>query len=412
MELTELNKKWGKYCDITKLVTDMHVWMTNKRIRHSTQGICDMLDVFFTNKEELIQMFMKSKNYDGNLRIKLDTQMCRYGDTDKINRFVYNFYNNVEASKAIYKTVDSDGKKMQDYFKIGKKTVSVADLVSGNVDNAKFDKWNEVFDDDGVTKSSRNEARTFANTMYYFRYITAPTISETNASDINNYNSAHKIAKGTKTPRAFNKVCTAYGVDKLPKYNKLFAEYADMVSESKRNIKFYISVNPIDYLTMSNGRSWHSCHAANGGYFGGTVSYMLDKVSLITFVFDDVPNNFATEGKIYRNMFHYKDGVLLQSRVYPQGNDGCTNLYDEFRKFVHSEFADILNKENKWHDVRSLKVNKHGNHYPDYNSFHHVHSIDGKESLEMDIGHTNVCPCCGREENLQSCYIAHHNCRP
>lgn len=411
MELTELNKKWGKYCDTTKLVSDMRNWMDNKRIRNTMIGICDMLDVFFTNKEELIQLLAKSKHYDGNLRIKLDTQMVRYGNADRINRFVYGFYNNVEAGKAIFKTVDSNGKKMQDYLKIGKKTVSVADLVNGSVDNVKFNKWSEVFDDDGVTKSSRNEARAFANAMYNFRYITAPTISEADASDINSYNSALKIAKGTKTSRAFNKVCTTYGVDKLPKYNKLFAEYADMVSESKRNIKFYISVNPIDYLTMSNGRSWHSCHAYNGGYFGGTVSYMLDKVSLITFVFDDVPNDFALEGKIYRNMFHYKDGVLLQSRVYPQGNDGCTNLYDEFRKFVHSEFAAILNKENKWCDgyVRPIK---HGNHYPDYNSFRHTYSIDGVKTIDMDIGHTNVCPCCGREENLSSCYIAHHNCRP
>lgn len=411
MELTELNKKWGKYCDTYKLAADMAEWMTLKRIRHTTEGICSMLDTFFTNKEELIKMLMKSKNYDGNLRIKLDTQMCRYGNSGLINNFVYYFYENVDADKILLKNVDENGKKMKDYFKVGKKAVTVADLVNGSMDSVKFDEWKEIFDSDGITKNSKRIAQNFSNVMYEFRYIFSSTISESNALNINSKNEALKIAQGTKTPRAFNKVCAHYGVDKSAKYNKLFAEYADMVSESKRKIKFYISVNPIDYLTMSNGRSWHSCHAVGGGYFGGTVSYMLDKVSLITFVFDDAPSDFATEGKIYRNMFHYKDGVLLQSRVYPQGNDGCTNLYDEFRKFMHSELADILNKENKWHDG-GVETSRSGNHYPDYRSFRIVTSIGEEKFVNMDIGHINVCPCCGREENLSSNNISHCNCRP
>ena len=116
MELTELNKKWGKYCDTYKLVADMSRWMTTKRIRHTERGICDMLDTFFTNKEELIKMLMKSKNYDGNLRIKLDTKMCRYGNKNAIYSFVNNFYDAVDADKVLLKTVDENGKKLKDYL--------------------------------------------------------------------------------------------------------------------------------------------------------------------------------------------------------------------------------------------------------------------------------------------------------
>ena len=413
MEVFELGLKWGKYCNVVELVDEIAEWMEMKSIRHSEEGICSMLDTFFTNKEDLIQMLAKSDNYDGKLRIKLDTQMCRYGNQGSINRFVYDFYEKVGAGKVLLKTVDENGKSMKDYLKIGKKSVTVADLVNGSMDNAKFNNWQNVFDCDGFTKKSREEASEFSNTVDYFRSIYTPTVSERDADRINHYNEKIKVAKGTKTPRAFNKVCTHYGVDKSPKYNKLFAEYADMVSEAKRNIKFYISVNPIDYLTMSNGRSWHSCHAFNGGYFGGTVSYMLDQVSLITFVFDDVPSSFATEGKIYRNMFHYKDGVLLQSRVYPQGNDGCTNLYDEFRGFVQSEFAAILGKENTWHTDARYSTNRMGNHYPDYSYLGNgtnVSSINPNDYAEMDIGHINICPYCGREENLSSGSIAHRAC--
>lgn len=413
MNIIELNQKWNKYCDTTKLVNTMAEWMESKNIRHTADGICDMLDTFFTNKEELIKMFVKSKNYDGDLRIKLNTSMYRHENRVLVNSFVCDFYNKVGANKVLYKTVDDEGKSISDYFKIGKKNVSVADLVNGSMDDVIFSDWNDKFDSDGITKASRGKADKFYNIISQFRPIYGASISNYDANRINNYDETLKIADGTKTSRAFNKVCTKYGIDKAKNYNKLFAEYADMVSGTKRDIKFYISVNPIDYLTMSNGRSWNSCHKVGGGWFGGTVSYMLDSVSIITFVFNETPTDFANEGKIYRNMFHYKDGVLLQSRIYPQGNDGCTNLYDEFRGFVQKEFAEILGKKNEWHTNVNFNSVKRGNHYPDYNSWRNgtnISAIEPNARVNMDIGHINICPYCGVAETLSANYIAHFGC--
>lgn len=411
MELTELKQKWGKYCDVEKLHGQMTVWFNRYRIRNTPQGICAMLDKFFQNKEDLIQLLQSSNNYIEDLRIELNTSMCRYSDSYKVRSFVNRFNSNVESHKAILKNVDADGKKLADYIKIGKTKITVEELINGNVGKAEFGRWRDKFTNEGYTQESEAKNRTFNNLMYDIGGISSPTVSKRNASELNSHNSALKIAEGTKTPRVFNKICTAYGVDKLPKYNKLFAEYADMVSEAKRNIKFYISVNPIDYLTMSVGRSWNSCHAPGGGYFSGTVSYMLDKVSFITYVFDARPDNFATEGKIYRNMFHYKDGVLLQNRVYPQANDGLTNLYDEFRGFVQQEFADILGKKNEWYKTQA-NIRSVGNHYRDYNMNRSCNTSSIGRILEtnMEIGHINICPNCGREEHISTSRIAHDTC--
>ena len=411
MEMHELKTKWGKYCDTDKLVLEMQRWLNAKSMRNTTQGICSMLDTYFTNKEELINLFANSNNYIGDMRIMIDTSIARYGDRNKIYSFVHNFPNKVESKKAIIKTVDDKGKTLRDYIHVGRKTVSVEDLANGKIEKVEFAKWHEVFDNDGSTIKSVNEYDEFYRVMNNLQNIYCSSISKDAAERMNNINSSLKLAQGIKTSRAFNKVCTAYGVDKLPKYNKLFAEYADMVADGSQSIKFYISLNPLDYLNMSIGKSWTSCHAPNSGHFGGTVSYMLDKVSIITFVHHKIPTDIVSEGKIYRNMFHYKDGVLLQSRIYPQGNDGCVNLYDEFRNIVQKELAEDLGVQNNWKASKKLEVTSIGTQYPDYrynSNISYVGSTQG--ATRMEIGHINVCPYCGREEATSYSLIYHRNC--
>lgn len=473
MNKANLKTKWGKYCDTDKLVDEMEKLLKAKNIRCSTNGIGSMLDKFFTNKEPIIEMLQNSDNYAGDLRVVVSTEMNRYANTNEIRRFVNNFCHNVESDKILYKYTDDEGKTINDYFKVGKAKVTVEDIVKNNLPKTKFKNWADVFSIEGVTRDSINRERAFSRIVNCFYYNTSPTVGAKLVSDIGSYDKNIKIAEGMKTSRAFNKVCNAYGIDSVAsgiyakiassakfvngedvpseiiaeerkvksidgdnvtmtgvphaiskkylsnhKYNKLLAEYSDMITESKRNIKFFISVNPIDYLTMSTGRSWSSCHGFGGGYFGGTVSYMLDSVSIITFVHDEIPRNFATEGKIYRNMFHYNDGTLLQSRVYPQGNDGCTDLYTEFRRIMQKEIAQMLGVVNSWNDgdlpKGYLTVNSHGNHYKDYLYGSNAKvSIIGKEKprgAEITIGHVNVCPNCGREEGMYSNKIAHDRC--
>ena len=314
MNRTTLKTKWGKYTDTDALVDKITDLYAANRHRHTTSGICTMLDTYFTNKEPLIKMIQKSPNYAGDLRIIINKEFARDNSARDINNFCRGFINNVEANKILLKRMDDDGKTIVDYIKSGKQYLTPKQLHTAKL--KKIDLSTTPFCDDGHTRKSLNEYNNFDRFMTYFSHITESSISEGSASGIKAIDSNMKVAKGMKTSRAFNHICAVYGVDKASSYNKRFAEYADMVSGLMRSLDFIISLNPYDYLTMSVGKSWTSCHHIyTGGYKGGTLSYMLDKTSIITFVIDKGGNPYD-EGKIYRNMFHFKGNTLIQARVY------------------------------------------------------------------------------------------------
>lgn len=429
MNKNDIKTKWGQYVNTDQLVDDMMALLTKYGHRNTEHGVCCVLEKFFTNKEPLIKLLQKSDNYVGDLRIVLDAQIERHANDREIRNWMLQFPAKVEASKCIKKKTDANGKTLIDYYKIGKKKVTIAEF-----DNMEFQAYLSTrqaglsgFTYDGFTVASDTEYQNFMNVINTFRYITSSTISDEHSESLKDYD----IPKGIKTSRAFNKICHKFEVDKAPLYNKEFARYADMVSGLKRDIKFFISVNPLDYLTMSFGVNWSSCHtidkknirniagAYSGGYCGGTMSYMLDETSIITYVHDTMPENHET-GKVYRNMFHFGgDGVLLQNRVYPQGNDGCTDLYKEFRSIVQQEFAHILGLENnKWTKRDSVKnVSSLGVHYKDYeynNDCTVSYPTERPQCKQqgMTVGSYRVCLYCGLGMNsLGSGYISHIDCQ-
>lgn len=417
MNKVDLNYTWGHLCDTDKLVDDMMTLLTKYGHKNSENGVCSMLHTYFINKSELIDMFQKSKRYAGDMRIVLDVQLERTNSASDVRNFCSNFAYNVDARSAILKYEDSDGKSLKDYFKEGTKKVKAKKLCYNSTrdvlrsEKEKRDRFTRY----GNTVSSEMDMGMFdAVVMGYFRENYQPQVTEYLANGINNIGGP-TIAVGMKTSRAFNKMCIHYGVDKLPEYNKLFARYSDMVSGLKRNMKFFISVNPLDYLTMSFGNSWASCHtidrtnergmsnAYRGEYCGGTVSYMLDSSSFITYAHDSMPESVET-GKVYRNMFHFDNGLLVQGRIYPQGNDGATDLYKTFRGFVQDELAELLELNSTTWVKRDASCSDHtktcGVHYPDYyygedcNVSYPKEMSDAKNCMVI-IGHKRICPNCG-----------------
>ena len=176
-----------------------------------------------------------------------------------------------------------------------------------------------------------------------------------------------------KTSRAINKVLSSIGADKLPCYNKLFANFADSVNPLFIDRTAVLSVNPIDYLLMSNGTGWKSCHLiAHGEYMAGTLSYMGDATSMIFYTTDEEHEEFIPlSTKITRNVFCYHDGKLLQSRLYPSNDE---QIKEKYRQLVQSIFAECLNLPNIWKlnknfgDVEEcVTTTRHSLHYADYN---------------------------------------------
>lgn len=430
----ELKERWGMYCDTDKLVDDMIALLTKYHHDCTEHGVCKILDTYFSNKKHLIDMFMTSDNYVGNMRICVDMELSREFNTSEIVEFCERFPGNIGAKDIFYKYQDEDGKTLKDYSRVGVRKFKARDLCYGDMSatitrNARNRK---KFTRDGVTVESAEEYDKFWRMINGFKYSTNSRLTTDTVNTLTQYKINGRFTVGMKTSRAFNRVCNIYGVDQLPNYNKMFAEYADMVSGLNRKLKFYISLNPLDYLTMSFGKSWSSCHTIDktnqrgmpnsysGMHCGGTMSYMLDTTSIITYVHTHETEDHE-EGKLYRNMFHLSGGTLVQGRVYPQGNDGATDLYTIFRRCMQVELTKLLGlnaddwiKRNK---SCGYNVSSWGVHYRDYDHFSGCNvSYPREMPVAADgvvhVGHSRICPECGREvsDDEDSSYLNHEDC--
>ena len=429
----QLRETWGHFCDTDKLVSDVMDLLTKYHHTHTEYGVCCMLHTYFTNKRNLIEMFLKSNNYIGNMRICLDVELERRGDNREVRDFCNTFVRNVEAKKAFLEYQDECGKTLEDYTRVGVGAFNARQLHYGNIaERLVVNKENRSkFCGDGATKESYDKLDRFDGMIRNFGISPASALETDVAALLTQHKMNATFVGGMKKSRAFNRVCSCYKVDKLPNYNKLFAQYADMVSGLKRKVKFYISLNPLDYLTMSFGNSWSSCHTIDknnergmptgysGMHCGGTMSYMLDRTSIVTYVHSHATEDHE-EGKLYRNMFHFDSGTLIQGRVYPQGNDGATDLYREFRRIMQGELARLLGVEDEWYKRNCAceeNTSSHGVHYPDYLNFSGCNVTYPREMIGaangiVHIGHERICINCGDaiSDDEDSGYLNHYLC--
>ena len=414
MNKQNLNAKWGKYCDTDKLVTDMMALLTKYRHRNTEHGVCVLLDKYFKNKEPLIKLFATSEHYIGDMRISLEKEFERRISDSEIRGFFNNIYSFLHYDRLL-KYQDENGKSLHDYFTTGKLMFDLKNIPNDTEMDAALKNIRNFNYSTKATVGSHKAYDNFHRWMNYFNGISSTNLTRDYSFD------NIELKHGTKTSRAFNKVCVHYGVDQFPEYNKTFARYADLVSGLVRKMNFVISLNPLDYLTMSLGVSWRSCHMIDGGMCqGGCLSYMLDKTSMVTYVVDSLEGNIHEIPKLYRQMFHYSEDMFMQNRLYPQANDGATNLYDKFRDIVTEEFSKLLKVENKWkvdcgYSHCKNHINTKGSHYTDYyhnNSCSIFYPDEKKTKISdyvMTVGHKGICPHCGKEMTVSGA-ISHCSC--
>ena len=236
----------------------------------------------------------------------------------------------------------------------------------------------------------------------------------------------YKLRTNEKSSKAIGKICRQEGWDKLEGYGKRYAALCDNLNPIKVKRHTVVSLNPIDFLLMSNGDSWESCHyignySSNAGcYSSGTISYMLDECSFIFYTVDASYDGTEIERakKAQRQVFGYNDEVFLQSRLYPQGNDcGAEHVYTDIRNIVQKILADCLDKPNLWtisRDIDTINdVVEKGygaTCYPDWHrgnpgSTHCCLSTlksraNGKEFRKIVFGTTPICISCGGTHNV------------
>lgn len=374
------------------LLKDMEHLLDEYDYDYTDEALNKIIDTWAENKADLITAFKKHPNYlEGKFMIAFSHDYARRVDARGIIAF-RRWVLNPDNALAVREFMPEE---MREYV----------------IDNGLF-LPSEIFD------SLRGMEG------YQSQYITAGQ-----AGDFNKAYANINACEGQKLSRVMNKLLTYVGYNKLPDYNREFAKYADAINPLQITRHTILSVNPLDYLTMSFGNSWASCHTIDktnkrnmpnsyqGMYSSGTVSYMLDKPSMVFYTVDASynGNDFWNEPKICRQMFHWAEEKLVQGRLYPQDNDGDDSVYAPYREIVQKIMSEIFDMPNLWTVSKgtcaaSKYVNSDGTHYRDYENFCNctLSRPKGSENEKyFTIGHMPICIKCGEEhskdDNISCC---------
>lgn len=277
----------------------------------------------------------------------------------------------------------------------------------------------------------------------------ARKISEEEAEKINKIGYYKEIRSGMKRSRVINNIFKEYPVGddykfdatglvdphengdrNYDSYNKRFAVVADDTNPLKIKRITVLSANICDFLLMSNGNSWSSCHFinSNGAYQGcykaGTLSYANDGTSMIFYTLPEsyTGDEWFMEEKITRQLFFYQNGLLLQSRLYPKGGDSTSENYRDYRAVVQDIMSTCLEKPNLWKKVDDdwdcyIVTHENTFHYRDYDEypdecvFTYNKEMKSETTYGLHIGGDSYCVDCGdmmdsdddNAEELQCC---------
>lgn len=227
---------------------------------------------------------------------------------------------------------------------------------------------------------------------------------------------------GQKTSRYLRKLFLGMGVPKdAEAFWEIYAKLADELNPYEVEHPLIISVNPSDYLTMSYGSNWASCHIINpdialggdtyhGMYKAGCLSYIGDEASVIVYTVDKLPENLRDLPKtprMTRQMFHVNvdEKLILQSRMYPYTNN--VDLIDTRRTIVQGVLAQCFGIANLWTRRKDLwsgfEPGRNDQNYRDYTYLSNHISVSFPSSFTPDlnnvahIGAPALCLQCGNE---------------
>ena len=304
-----------------------------------------------------------------------------------------------------------------------------------------FDVSFFVYDDDPL----RTLGSALQRSASFDGVFLTDTVAPENEAEVKKILPNARIHAGQKCTKALNKLLLQYGyedrlrgkhpgetinpvtgevkdIDDLVRIRKAYTDYADCMNPLDITRHTVISVNPMDFLNMSNGNSgsnWSSCHripadwvnrSSWGEYSAGCWSYAYDSQTMIFYTVDTdtTYENITKAGKYTRQLYMWNGKDLLPSRLYPQNDDLNDPLYRRQREIVEKVVADCLGCGNLWkklpYNSRSVSIDTNGRHYPDY--VYNCYPIFRPSFLEIPedvaegfaIGSDDpICVSCGRE---------------
>ena len=171
---------------------------------------------------------------------------------------------------------------------------------------------------------------------------------------------------------------------------------SQLIQENSVKGTLCFSVHPLDFLSSSeNTYNWRSCHALDGEYRAGNLSYMLDGTTFMVYLkgadgvqLNAFPSDVPWNSKKWRMLIHAadNDGIMFAGRQYPfsskSGIDTVLNIYNNL--FISDNIDDYYKR-----------YEKYARWYADYIDAYTPHDDDSRV-IELDekyfIWHGHLIP--------------------
>lgn len=137
-----------------------------------------------------------------------------------------------------------------------------------------------------------------------------------------------KIQKGSKIVKSFK-----YFIEDKQLLADLQNKASEIIQENKVEGYLTFSVHPLDFLSSSeNTYNWRSCHALDGEYRAGNLSYMCDRGTMMVYLSGEekvklphFPEDVLWNSKKWRMLLHFDQDldVCFAGRQYPFFSPGA-----------------------------------------------------------------------------------------
>lgn len=240
---------------------------------------------------------------------------------------------------------------------------------------------------------------------------------------------------------------------------KFQIQASQIIQEDRIVGRLCFSVHPLDYMSISvNTYNWRSCHALDGEFRAGNLSYMLDKSTIVCYIkgadgayLPMFPSTVPWNSKKWRVLLYLSEDwdMIFASKQYPFTSVGGLDIVKtslmhalgiketEFSEW-QNDYIDHIKRKNG--DTYSL----HHKYIPIYGRLHELMSVvtNGEKSLQFNdlissstytepyfmikdnrfwweipekipkfvIGHKVPCVCCGENTLLDPDLMACRYC--
>lgn len=156
------------------------------------------------------------------------------------------------------------------------------------------------------------------------------------------------FANGLKLSKAIGQLAKdGYCSHDVAEYARV--QIAQLIQENTVSGTLCFSVHPLDYLSLSENQShWRSCHALDGEYRSGNLSYMVDPYTIVAYLQSEndtmelprFPGDVRWNNKKWRCLFFfdYNHQIVWAGRQYPFYNKSVLMMIGDW----------LSNMSHKW----------------------------------------------------------------